>query len=242
MLGRAFILLLAAAASMYAASADPNRDVEKVFAGALTRGETKAVVQMFDPAMAAYSRLRTNVEQLLANAEVSLVIDTETGVWDLTVTAKDVAAGVTERKVKVELKTAGGRIESFVPADFLAPPNGRAAWDAVYAFAASLNDDQNPPALLQFDPAMPGFDSLQDAVRALWSRYQVNTSLDLQSNEGDDAHRTLLIAWTLTLQNQDDSADSHRAEQTVECRVDKQAKGWRIVSFSPKSLFDMPSR
>ncbi len=221
---------------------DPDRAVEIALANGLNRGEAKAVTQVFDPKMPGYARIRANIEQLLESAEASLVIDTETGVWDLTITARDLADGVTERKVKVALKTSGGRIESLSPADFLAPPSGRGAWDAVYAFATSLQSDQIPPSLTQFDPAMPGLAALKTAVGALWTRYQIDSSLDLESNEGDDLRRTLRIGWTQTLKNQQDPVDSHRTEETVECRVEKEPKGWRIVSFSPFSLFNGPGK
>ena len=248
MLGRALMTLIAAA-PLFAAD-DPNRAVEIALANALSRGDVKAISQLFDPKMSGYSRIIADVEQLLKDAESSLVIDTASGVWDLTITSRDLADGVTERKVKVELKTSDGRIESLRPADFLAPPSGRAAWDAVYAFAASLRDDQIPPALTQFDSSMPGLAALKSAVVALWKGYEIDTSLDLESNEGDDRRRTLRIAWTQTLKNQQDPVDSHRTEQTVECRLErrpspkkplqKQSDDWRIVSFSPAGLFDLP--
>lgn len=234
-------------APVLSAADDPNRAVEIALANTLHSGDATALAQLFDPKMPSWSRLHSDLEELLKDGEVSLQIDSTTGVWTLDITSRDLAAGVTERKAKVSLETAAGRIESLTPADFLAPPHGRAAWDAVFAFATSLNDDQAAPTLAQFDPAMPGLAALKTAITELWTRYQINTSLDLQSNEGDDVHRTLRIAWTQTLKNQQDPVDSHRTEQTVECRLEKETsrkkpwEAWRIVSFSPSTLFDPPA-
>ncbi len=92
----------------------------------------------------------------------------------------------------------------------------------------------------QFDRTMPGYADLKNAITALWTRYQIEPSLDLKSNEGDDTHRTLQIDWVLTLQNQQDPVHSTRREQSAVCVVEKRGKAWKIVSFSPASLFIVP--
>jgi hypothetical protein len=235
MIREALLILVGAFA---ARADDANRAVEIALANALARADARAAQQLFAPKMASGDKIRSDLEQLVRNAGLSLEIDSKTGLWTLRIISNDVAAGTTRRAVNVSLQVTDGRITSFAPADFFEPPHGEGAWNAVYVFAAALNDGSAPPALGLFDPKMPGFADFKNGVTALWTRYQIDSSLDLESNEGDDAHRTLQIDWTLTLANQQDPVDSSRREQTVVCRVEKQAKGWRIVNLEPAGFFE----
>lgn len=232
---RALLLCFLVAAPL--AAADANRAVEIALANALHSGDVKAAMQLFDPEMRGYAQIRAGVEQLVHDTELALEIDTASGIWTLEITSRDLAAGITHRRAKVSLRLSDGRIESLEPADFLDLPHGSGAWDAVFAFAGALGNEAAPPPMDQFDRSMPGYQEIKTAVTALWTRYRIDASLDLLSNEGDDAHRTLRIDWSLTLMNPQDAVDSARREETVECRLEKQGKTWRIVSFAPAGLF-----
>jgi hypothetical protein len=234
------MLLWLAAAPLVLAADDPNRLTEIALANALHSGDAKAVIRLFDPKMHGFAAFRANVERLLAAAEVALGIDPATGLWSVDITARDTATGITHREAKVALAAKDGIIESFEPADFLAPPHGREAWDLISDFAAQLQLEEAAPGLAQFDRAMPGFQDFKASLAALWARYRIEPSLDLISNEGDDTHRTLQIDWALTLRNPEDTVDSKRREQPVTCRVEKQGKAWRIVAINPANLFALP--
>jgi hypothetical protein len=235
-------LLLVAFAGIAHGSLDDADDaadaVKKELAYALHAHDAKAAMELFDSRMTNYGAIRTGIEKLIESGEVSLDIDPESGVWKLIVISRDLASGVTRRETKPISRIANGRIESFAPAEFFAaPPRSSEAWDAVYAFAQSLNDEGSAPGMRQFDPAMAGFADLKSAVAALWTRYRIEPALDLKSNEGDDAVRVLEIDWTLTLNNPQDPLDSTRRDQKTTIHVQKQGKAWRIVEFSPASLF-----
>jgi hypothetical protein len=234
------IAICLAAAPLFAASGDDDRAAEIALANALHNGDAKAALKLFAPRVSGYASIRTDVTHLLEAAEADLAIDTETGIWSLRSVARDVASGVSERKAKVSLHTEGDLIQSFQPAGFLAPPPGREPWDTLFAFAGELQNEEAAPPMQEFDRSMPGFSDLRSAITALWTRYLIETSLDLQSNEGDDTHRTLQIDWTLTLKNPQDPVDSTRREQSIIVGVEKRGKAWKIVSFSPASLFTPP--
>jgi hypothetical protein len=240
MLGRSLLFCILAAP--LASADDSNRAVEIALANALNRGDAKTAVALFDPKMKGAARIREDVEHLIRDAEVAFEINVTTGVWSLDITSHDAAAGVTHRKAKVSLRGAGGLITFFEPADFFEPPHGLGAWNALYSFAMALNEDTAPPSMDQFYPAIPGFGQLKSDVMEMWTRYQIDASLDLLSNEGDDAHRTLRIDWILTLKNQQDPVDSTRREQIVTCRVEALEKKWRIVGFDPPSFFALSKR
>lgn len=240
MIGRALFVCIFAARLLSAD--DPNRAVEIALANALNHGDVRTAVGLFDPKVEGMARMRTDVERLMREAELILEIKIESGVWALDVTSRDAAAGITHRQAKVLLRSAGGLITSFEPVDFFQPEHGLGAWNAVYAFAGALNDDAAPPTMEQFDPAMPNFSELKNGVMEMWNRYQIDSSLDLLSNEGDDTHRNLRIDWTLTLKNPQDPVDSTRREQTVNCRVERRKQAWRIVGFDPASFFGLSKR
>ncbi len=236
------LLLCVFLAGACSAADDPNRATKAALADALHSGDAKAAIRLFDPAMRGFAAMRADVERLLASAEVSLSIDSETGIWTLAITARDLATGATLREAKAAILIKNGLIQSLEPADFLAPPHGREAWDILFSFAADLQNEDAAPRLGQFDRSMPGFEDFKASVAALWARFQIEPSLDLRSNEGGDADRTLQIAWTLTLKNPQDPVDSTVREQMVVCRIQKQGKAWRIVSFTPSNFFALPQK
>jgi hypothetical protein len=222
------------------AATDDDREAEIALANALHSGDSKAALKLFAPKVAGYAGLQTDIERLLEAAAVDLDINTESGIWNLRMVARDAASGNTQRQAKVSIHTEGGLIRSFQSAGFFAPPHGREAWDALFAFAAELQNEDAMPPMEQFDRSMQGYANLRAAITALWTRYLIDPSLDLKSNEGDDTHRTLQIDWILTLRNPQDPVDSSRREQSIITSVEKRGKAWKIVSFSHVDFFTPP--
>src|SRR5262249_41364108 len=145
---------------------------------------------------------------------------------------------------KVAVTEQDGVIRSLSPIDFFAPPpHAGEAWDLLFSFATALQNEDQAPSLEQFDPKMPGLEALKTAVKTLWTKWRIEPALELHSNEGDDTHRTLQIDWALALVDRENNSISSHRDETITCKVEKQAaagkKGaaWRIVSFTPTSLF-----
>jgi hypothetical protein len=229
-----------AATRLWSASDDRDRATEIALANALHNGDAKAALKLFAPKVGGYRAIQTDIERLLQAAEAGLAIDTETGIWSLRIVARDAASGITQRNAKVSIHTEDGLIQSFEPAAFFAPPHGREAWDTLFAFAAELQNEDAQPQMAQFDRSMPGYENLRVAITALWTRYLIDASLDLKSNEGDDTHRTLQIDWVLTLKNPQDPVDSSSREQSIIASMEKRGKEWKIVSFSHAAFFTPP--
>jgi hypothetical protein len=234
---RAALIVWLAAARLAAGQDTSSRAAEVALANALNSGNPDAALQLFDPKMPGYGRLEDNLEKLMHDSGLALDIHTETGVWNLDITARDASAGVTRREAKVRIRVADGVIVAFEPVEFLAPSRGAGAWQTVFTFATTLQDAEAPPAMSQFDDSKPDYAPLKQALLALWTRYEITVSLDLLSNEGDDAHRTLVIDWTLNLHNPNDDVDSTQREQTITAKVNLENGKWKIVSLTPASLF-----
>lgn len=243
MIPRALLVCIAvfiASGRLCTAATDGDRATEIALANALHSGDSTTALKLFAPKIAGYAGIRNDIARLLDAAEVDLVVDRETDIWSLRIVARDLANGLTQRKAKVSIHTEGGLILSFEPAGFFAPPHGREAWDLLFAFAAELQDDKTQPEMEQFEHSMPGYENLRASVAALWTRYLIDPSLELKSNDGDDTHRTLQIDWILTLKNPQDPVDSMRREQSILAGVEKQGKAWKIVSFSHTDFFTPP--
>jgi len=114
-------------------------------------------------------------------------------------------------------------------------------WDLLSQAASALSE-RNPQAFLAaFDPAMPGYEKLRTEVSALVSAAEVQSSIDLESDEGDAANRAVELDWLLRIRPEQEATSSIRRQQRVKCRFRKTGKKWRIVAFEPLEFFAPPS-
>jgi hypothetical protein len=136
---------------------------------------------------------------------------------------------------------------SLAAALFLSMPAGLGAnaekdvADVIRAVAGALSAGKVELFLGYFDPSMPDFDKLRHNVVGLTSQAEIGCNIEILSNEGDDAGRTLTLDWILEADSRDDTPGTARRQKTVKCRLKKTGKQWRIVSFDPLDLF-APSR
>jgi len=118
------------------------------------------------------------------------------------------------------------------------------AWDMVADAASALSEADGPGFLSYFDSHMPGYDKLREDAMALTLEWDPRSSIDLVSNEGDEAARTILAEWQLIMAPLDpahlNGIGSTRREERVEIRVAKNGKRWRIESFKPEGFFAPP--
>ena len=72
---------------------------------------------------------------------------------------------------------------------------------------------------------------------ALVRDWDVQSSVDLEENQGDDQARDLELSWTLRVVDRTGGVRSSRREEHVKCRVEKRGRKWKIVLFEPMALF-----
>ena len=177
--------------------------------------------------------------------------------WLLEITDRGGVGALTHRRARVEclLKKKGDawRIVSFTPADFFAPSQADEAWGVVMTAALALtesaasnpasNADADMPAanthkfLEAFDPAMPGYPQLKQSVLGLEQSADIESTVDLQQNEGDDRVRTLTVDWSMNLVSRETTVTMVQRRQTVTCKLEKQGKRWRITALDPQTFF-----
>src|SRR5215468_4991115 len=118
---------------------------------------------------------------------------------------------------------------------FAADP-ARETADVIRELAASLTAGNAQEFLRHFDRAMPGYDQLSANVTALVRQGETQSYVDVVSNEGDGETRTLTVTWELRIQREGEATASARPEAKVACKLRRQGKQWRIVSFAPPNF------
>ncbi|MBZ5624566.1 MAG: hypothetical protein LAQ69_38575 [Acidobacteriia bacterium] len=113
-------------------------------------------------------------------------------------------------------------------------------WDLISSMASALGNGHAAEFLSVFDPAMPGYQELRGNVTALLSQTEVQSSIDLVSNEGDDRSRTVEIDWLLTMTGSVEVSGAARRQGHVKCRFEKQGRRWRIAGMEPLAFFAPP--
>jgi hypothetical protein len=257
-----FAALPLCAAAFQAGPADDAADVFRKAALALRDRNPAALWVLFDPKMPGYSRLRSDAGELLGTAEVlsyieilrndgdnrQRIIEAD---WRISIVQNERTGSATERNANVQARLqkngANWTIVSFSPAGFFAPVHGGDAWEVISAAASALNRSLNldetipetdPAMFLQaFDPAMPGYQKLRASVTGLLRRGPVESSVELISNDGDDRVRNLEVDWTLQVLEDATGLSTLHRQKRVRCRMEHQAKGWRIVEISPMDFF-----
>ncbi|MDR3699544.1 MAG: hypothetical protein P4L56_07915 [Candidatus Sulfopaludibacter sp.] len=263
------ILALCLACGLRADSALDVHTLFEKAAAAMADRKAAAFVELFDPATPGFGRLRSQVETLLKTNDAESTIewrknegDAENRAvqlnWLLEITGRNGAAPVTHRRAEVECKLAKKagewRIVSFTPLDFFAPPQAEQAWMVVMTAAQGLteantdtsaNSGDTPAAntnkfMQAFDPALPGYAQLKDNVLALEQGADIESSVDLVQNDGDDQVRTIVVEWLMSLVAHDTSVAMAQRSETLTCRLEKRGKSWRITSLEPRSFFAPP--
>jgi hypothetical protein len=113
-------------------------------------------------------------------------------------------------------------------------------WDLFASMASALSEANAIVFLNAFDPAMPGYEALRASVTALLREAEVQSSIDLVAEEGDDSSRTVELDWLLHIVDRQDGAVAERRQERVKCRVEKSGRKWRIASLAPLQFFAPP--
>lgn len=135
------------------------------------------------------------------------------------------------------LGAAGWRV-ALPDATAAAPADSAAVAEDTIGKAAEALRDRKPAALwLLFDRSMPGYARLRQESDALLQAAQVESTVHILKNEGDDRARNLQLDWQMEIVQQEDVPSTTRRQATVKCRLEPRDGAWRIVSFEPAGFF-----
>jgi hypothetical protein len=115
-------------------------------------------------------------------------------------------------------------------------------WDLFASMAAALSEANASVFLNAFDPAMPGYEALRARVTALLREAEVQSSIELVEEQGDDRSRSVELDWLVHLVSRQDGALAERRRERLKCRVEKFGRKWRVTSLEPLQFFAPPRR
>ena len=110
-------------------------------------------------------------------------------------------------------------------------------WDLLASMASALSAGNAIEFMNAFDPAMPGYEALRADVTALVSEADVQSSIELVEEEGDDRSRAVELDWLVRIVDRQDDAVAERRQERVKCRVEKSGKKWSIAGLEPLRFF-----
>jgi len=104
--------------------------------------------------------------------------------------------------------------------------------------AESLTNDDAAAFLDSFDRNMPEYATLRSNVEGMLAAYEVGSTIEMVSDEGDDHTRNVELDWLLLATRKDaiNSAQETR-RQVVKCRLERRGKRWKITRLEPVDLF-----
>lgn len=105
---------------------------------------------------------------------------------------------------------------------------------------SALSEGNADQFMKGFDRAMPGYEMLAVNVAALLQHADVQSSIEVLSDEGTATSRMLELDWFLQLMEVQAAGGSTRRREQVHCTLARQGKKWRITSLVPLSLFAPP--
>jgi len=115
-------------------------------------------------------------------------------------------------------------------------------WELLAGAAAALSAGNADEFMQVFDRSMPGYEMLARNAAGLLAGYEVQSSVELLSEQGGGPSQTVELDWIVELVQREDETNAIRRRDRVTCRVMKMGKKWKIVSLSPISFFAPPER
>jgi hypothetical protein len=113
-------------------------------------------------------------------------------------------------------------------------------WDLIASMASALSAGSAIEFLSAIDPAMPGYETLRANVTALVNEADVQSSIEMVEETGDDRSRAVELDWLIRMVDRQDEAVAERRQDHVKCRVEKSGKKWRIAWLEPLEFFAPP--
>jgi len=114
------------------------------------------------------------------------------------------------------------------------------AWDLLASAASALSQGNAVYFLSLCDSKSPGYETLRANIGALLDAMDVQSSIDLVSNEGDAGRRTIAVDWSLRLAPRSRGAAPVQRRQNIKCVLEKRGRTWRIESLAPAEFFALP--
>jgi hypothetical protein len=105
------------------------------------------------------------------------------------------------------------------------------------AAEALINDDATA-FLDAFDRNMPDFAALRINIEGLLAAYEVGSTIEVVTDEGDDQKRNIELDWLLiTTEKFAINSTPQTRRAVIKCRVERRGKRWQITGLEPVYFF-----
>jgi hypothetical protein len=106
------------------------------------------------------------------------------------------------------------------------------------AAAEALTNDDSAAFLDHFDRGMPEYAALRSNIEGLLAAYDVGSTIEVVTDEGDDEKRTVALDWLLvTSEKNAVNGDQQTRRRIVKCTLEHHGKQWRITALDPVAFF-----
>jgi hypothetical protein len=113
--------------------------------------------------------------------------------------------------------------------------------DVFGGMASALSEGDAETFLRAIDPAMPDYGRFADNVRALAAQNDLSSSIEIAKQEGSDTVQVVELDWLMEIRGKDQNHILVRRQSTVNCRLERRGRKWRVVSVDPPGFFAPPS-
>jgi hypothetical protein len=110
------------------------------------------------------------------------------------------------------------------------------------AAAEALTNDDSNAFLDNFDRNMPDYAALRTNIEGLLAAYEVGSTIEVVTDEGDDQKRTVSLDWLLVTSEKNAlNGNQQTRRRIVKCRVEHQGKRWKITALDAVDYFKVPT-
>ncbi len=107
--------------------------------------------------------------------------------------------------------------------------------------ATGLTNGDPSDALTPFSQSFSKYETMRNYFAALTSAFDITNEVNVLDEEDAPAETKLTVEWSLNLNSRATNENLRRVEQ-VQIRLSLADHNWKIVDFSPISLFDPQAR
>ena len=105
------------------------------------------------------------------------------------------------------------------------------------SLATALSDGNASVFLRVIDPSLPDYARFAANLKALMSQNDLSSSIEINTQEGDDNAQTVELDWLLEIKG---PTQTIRRQAVVKCKVERRKKQWKVVSIEPADFFYPP--
>ncbi len=113
--------------------------------------------------------------------------------------------------------------------------------DEIRSILASMASDLSAGNISGFITAFakdfPTRDELRQQLEGLISAYDINSSVEIQTNTGSEDKQTAKVDWYLALRSRTDNAIAIQRREVLTIEFTRTSKRWRITALTPRDFF-----